>query len=119
AALRYIAIGVIYVSSCSELFIHGISETLWPPMVLATLSVAGVFAGIAMRIRAFLYFGTSFLFMSLVAMVSHAGRAFGHVWPWWVFGLTMGIGILVMFGLFEKRRDEVRQVVSQLRSWDP
>ena len=25
-----------------------------------------------------------------------------HVWPWWVFGISMGVAILFLFGIFEK-----------------
>ncbi|MCH5372550.1 MAG: hypothetical protein JJ992_01130, partial [Planctomycetes bacterium] len=41
AALRYAAVLVIYLSSTSEIFLQGIGEKLWPPMILAGLSVAG------------------------------------------------------------------------------
>ena len=86
ASIRYFAITTIYVSSTGEMFQHGIGTTLWLPMVLAGLSVLGVLAGIMLRVRAFLYLGTSFLLLSLVSMVWHAARSIGHVWPWWVFG---------------------------------
>ncbi|HEV8001698.1 MAG TPA: hypothetical protein VGP63_17565, partial [Planctomycetaceae bacterium] len=84
ASVRYFAITLIYVSSTGEMFQHGIGKTLWLPMVLAGLSVLGVLAGIALRVRAFLYLGTSFLLLSIVSMVWHASRSIGHVWPWWV-----------------------------------
>ena len=118
ASLRYIAAGVIYISSTSELFIQGLGETLWPPMVLAFLSVVGVLAGIFLRIRAFLYFGATFLLMAMIAMVSHAGRAFNHVWPWWAFGITLGVLILLAFGMFEKWRDESRDMLRKMKDWD-
>jgi hypothetical protein len=38
-ALRYASMLVIYVSSTSEMFLRGIGSSLWPPMVLASLSV--------------------------------------------------------------------------------
>ncbi|MCP4094884.1 MAG: hypothetical protein GY748_01445, partial [Planctomycetaceae bacterium] len=33
--------------------------------------------------------------------------ALGHVWPWWAFGIGTGIAILVMFGVIEKRKNEL------------
>ncbi len=105
--IRYICTAVIYVSSTMDIFISGIGESLAPPIILAGLSLAGIMAGIILRTKAFLYFGTLFLFMSMLSMVAHAQQALGHVWPWWAFGIGTGIAILVMFGLIEKRKNEL------------
>jgi hypothetical protein len=35
-----------------------------------------------------------------------------------VLGITMGIGILVLFGLFERKRDEFTKLANKLRQWD-
>lgn len=118
AAIRYLCVAVIYISSTSEILISGLGETLWPPMVLATLAVGGIFAGIMVQVRAYLYLGSFFLLTAMVAMVSHAHQRFDHVWPWWAFGITLGISILVLFGLFEKRRNDMKAVVGQLQQWD-
>jgi hypothetical protein len=118
ASLRYFAITTIYVSSTGEMFQHGIGTTLWLPMVLAGLSVLGVLAGIMLRVRAFLYLGTSFLLLSVVSMVWHAARSIGHVWPWWVFLFALGVGLLSLFGVFEKKRPEVLALVGSLREWE-
>jgi hypothetical protein len=117
-AIRYLAVTVIYVTSTAEMFLTGVGESLWLPMVLAALSVAGVLAGILLRVRAFLYLGSSFLLLSIISMVWHAARNIGHVWPWWAFGIVLGLAILTLFGLFEKKRSEVEQVVSGLRQWE-
>ena len=105
--IRYICIAVIYVSSTMEIFISGIGENLAPPIILAVLSLAGILVGMILRTKAFLYFGTLFLFMSMLSMVAHAQQALGHVWPWWAFGIGTGIAILVMFGVIEKRKNEL------------
>jgi hypothetical protein len=117
-AIRYAATVVIYVSSTSEIFIRGIGETLWPPMVLLLLAVAGSLAGIALRVRAFLFLGTAFTVLALVAMVAHASRAIDHNWPWWVLGISAGIAILVLFGVFEKKRTEVLALIGRLKQWE-
>ena len=75
-------------------------------------------AGMMLQVRAFLYLGIVFLLLALVTMVSHAHQRFEHVWPWWAFGFTLGVAILVMFGLFEKKKKEMGQVLGQLRQWD-
>jgi len=115
---RYICMAVIYLSSTSEIFISGLGDKLWPPMVLAVLAVGGILAGMMLQIRAFLYLGIVFLLLALVTMVSHAHHRFEHVWPWWAFGFSLGVAILVMFGLFEKKKKEMGQVLGQLRRWD-
>ena len=117
-AIRYACVFVIYLSSTSEILINGISQHIWPPMVLAVLSIAGMAAGIMLRVRSFLFVGVSFLFVSVIAMVSHAQQRLDHVWPWWAFGIVTGAAILVMFGLFEKRRNDLIQVGKRMREWD-
>jgi hypothetical protein len=116
--IRYLCVMIIYVSSTGEMFINGVAENLVLPMVLAGLSVMGVFAGILMRIRAFLYLGSSFLLLSMVSMVWHAQQRFDHVWPWWMFGIVLGLAILCILGLFEKKRNEALRVLNELRQWE-
>lgn len=118
ALLRYAALGTIYVSSTSEIFISQVGDQLWPPIVLAMLSLGGIFMGILIQARAFLYVGSLFLLISMISMVMHASQRLDHVWPWWAFGICMGIAILVLFGLFEKRRNDFRRVATHLQSWD-
>jgi len=117
-ALRYASILMIYLSSTSEIFIRGIGEHLWPPMILAGLSVAGVFLGIMLRVRAFMYLGSSFIMLSIVSMVWHAHVAIDHTWPWWAFGISLGIGILILFGFFEKKRPEITKWIEELQQWE-
>ena len=118
ATLRYICVAVIYTSSTSQIFIDGLGDQLWPPMVLALLSVGGIFAGIMLQVRAYLYLGSLFLLMSVVSMVSHAHQRLDHSWPWWAFGIGLGVAILVMFGMLEKRGNELRSITGKLRDWD-
>lgn len=118
AGIRYAATIVIYVSSTSEIITRGFAAGLVPPMVLLGLAVAGALAGIALRVRAFLILGSTFTLIALVAMVRHAAQAIDHVWPWWVFGISLGVAILVLFGVFEKKRTEVMLLISRLRQWE-
>ena len=87
-------------------------------MLLTIFSVLAVFLGISLRTRSFIYFGFVFLLVSTTAMVAHAQQSLGHTWPWWVLGITLGIGILVLFGLFEKRRNEMQRFTEKLRAWE-
>jgi len=117
-AARYIATIVIYLSSTSELFIHSDPEDLWPPIILASLSVAGALAGIILRIRAFLYLGAAFTLMAMINMVWHAAAFIEQTWPWWAFGFSLGIALLVLFAVFEKKKEEVKLLIARMRSWE-
>jgi len=117
-ALRYASVLVIYVSSTSEMFLRGIGDSLWPPMVLATLSVCGVLLGIVLRVRAFLYLGSSFVLLSVVSMVWHASKAIEQSWPWWAFGIGLGLAILAMFAVFERKRPEIERWIASMRQWE-
>ncbi len=116
AALRYASAIVIYVSSTADIFINGVAEAPWLPGVLAGLSILGVLAGILLRVRAFLYLGTAFLIIALMTIIWHAAE--GHTWIWWIAGIVTGALIIALFGLFEKRRDDVLRVVEQLKHWE-
>jgi hypothetical protein len=118
AALRYAAAIVIYVSSTADVFINGVADAPWLPAVLAILSILGVFAGILLRVRAFLYLGTAFLLVALTTIIWHAAIQQQRTWILWVAGIITGVLIIALFGLFEKRRGDVLRLVEQLRHWD-
>jgi hypothetical protein len=116
-AVRYITLMTVYVSSTADIFVTGVAQSPWLPLVLAGLSVGGVMAGIMLRVRAFLYLGSSFLVLSLVTMIRYAQVNFDWTWLWWAAGIVLGILILAVFGLFEKKRDEMLRVMDGLRQW--
>ncbi len=116
--VRYISMIVIYLSSTSEIFLHAAEKSLLPPMILAGIAVAGALAGIVLRIRAFLYLGTTFTLIAMVGMVWNAARKIEQTWPWWVFGITLGIALLILFALFEKKKAELKLLIARLRSWE-
>jgi hypothetical protein len=39
-------------------------------------------------------------------------------WIWWIAGIVTDLAILVLFGLFEKRRDDAKALVEKLKSWE-
>ena len=57
--IRYLCLVTIYVSSTADIFINGIAQSPWLPLVLAGFLSPGVFCGIIFRIRAFLLLGSS------------------------------------------------------------
>ena len=118
AAIRYVCVMAIYLSSTAEMFITGVGASLIPPMALAVLSVTGALVGILLHVRSFLFLGSGFLLLSIVTIVWHSARNIGHVWPWFVFFLALGLAILALFGFFEKKRNDVLRLVDAVRQWD-
>ncbi|WP_145290370.1 hypothetical protein [Pirellulimonas nuda] len=117
-AARYGAMIVVYASSTADIFLNGVGAGLWQPMALAALSIAGVMLGILLRVRAFLFLGLAFLCVSLFSVIWHAAVELERTWVWWIAGIVAGVAIIVLFGLFEKKRDEVLAVAERLKSWE-
>ena len=87
---------------------------------LAVLSFLGIGIGIALRIRVFLYLGTIFLVMDLLAQVviqSYQSSLFK-----WLCILLTGLLILLLAAFFERKREKVLQKIEDLaevfESWE-
>jgi hypothetical protein len=115
-ALRYLALLLIYLSSTADLFLAGLGD-VGLSLVLAVLAVLGVLAGILLRLRAFLFLGVSFLFLVVFARIWHAAVERAQTWVWWASGIVLGVAILALFALFEKRRNDVLHVLDELKKW--
>ncbi|HSE16478.1 MAG TPA: hypothetical protein VLB46_05470 [Pyrinomonadaceae bacterium] len=102
--IRYLSLITIYVSSTADIFINGVANSPWLPLILGSFSLAGIFAGIVFRIRGMTLLGSIFLLLSIVTMIWYASENFGWTWLWYVFGIVTGAAILLTFGVFEKRR---------------
>ena len=116
---RYLSGIVIYASSTADVFVNGVGQAPWLPLVLAGLSILGIFAGILFKIRAFLFLGFAFLLVALMTIIWHAAVELEMTWIWWVSGIVTGVLIITMFGLFEKKRDEMLKLVEQVGQWKP
>ena len=117
-AYRYSAATVIYVASTADVFLNGVAEAPWLPLLLAGLSIAGIFAGIALRVRAFLFLGTAFLLLALMTIIWHAAYDLEQTWIFYVAGIVAGVLIIALFAVFEKKRQEILAVMEKLREWD-
>lgn len=117
-SLRYLCAVMIYASSTADVFINGVGQAPWLPLVLAGLSICGIFAGIMMRVRAFLFLGLAFLLVSLLTVIWHAAVELEHTWVWWVSGIVAGVAIIALFGLFEKKRNEMLALVERVKQWE-
>ena len=116
-SIRYLALSMIYVSSTFE-FMQGVGQSVWLPLVLIGLSVLGVLAGILLRVQSFLYLGVTFLSVVIVRMIVYAAFEQGHIWVFWSCCILLGLAILALFGLFEKRRNDILAAVERLKDWD-
>lgn len=115
--VRYGALGMLYVSSAADMFIAGVGNSVLFPVILALFAVGGVLLGILLRVRAFLFLGVSFLFLVVFAEIWHAAVDRQQPWVWWASGIVLGAAILALFALFEKRKQEVQELVQDLRQW--
>ncbi len=118
AGIRYLALLVLYLSSTADLFIAGLGRSVVLTLVLAVLSVLGVLAGMLLRVRAFLFAGVTFLLLDVLTIIWHAGVDQRQTWVLWSSGIVLGAAILTLFGIFEKRRNDVLRLVEELRRWD-
>lgn len=115
--IRYACLTVVYVSSTADIFLNGVRDHPWLPLVLAGLSVGGALTGMLFRIRAFLFLGTAFLGVSVVTMIYYASANLHWTWLWYVAVIALGTAIIVLFALFEKKRTEMLALVEGLRRW--
>ncbi len=116
ATVRYIALSLIYVSSSTE-FLQHLGRSLWLPLVLISLSVLGVLAGIVLRVRSFVVLGVTFLLLVIVTMICHAAFAEKHIWIFWAFCSSLGAAIITLIAVFEKRREEILGGIARFRGW--
>jgi hypothetical protein len=118
ASIRYLSVGSIYVASTSEMFLQGIAQAPWLPIVLAFLSVLGILVGIAVRIRSMLWLGSMFLAVAMLSILWYAAVDLQQTWLWYVCGIVLGAAMLFVFAMFEKRKEDLKRIVSNMQSWE-
>ena len=118
SGIRYGSTLVIYISSSADMLLQQIGTTLAGPVILILLALTGMLLGVVLRIRPFLYLGASFVFLGVTSMVWHAHRAFDSIWPWWVFGISMGLLLLAGLMLLERFKPQLRMYAQRLSTWD-
>jgi hypothetical protein len=117
-AVRYATSMVAYVSSTADIFINGVAQNPWLPLVLAGLSIVGIMAGILLRVRAFLFLGTSFLGLALFTIIWYAAVDLDQTWIWYATVVVTGILIVTLFAVFEKKRQEMLDVLERIKQWE-
>lgn len=117
-SINYAGLIAIYASSTADIFLIGVSTAPWLPLVLGGLSVAGILIGIGFRVRSFLQLGSAFLCVSLLTIIWHAANDLGWTWVWYVAGIGLGAMIITLFALFEKKREEMKSMLREVREWE-
>ena len=86
---------------------------------IRVIRIALQILAVAFVVGAFLYLGTSFLLVALFTIVWYAAVELERTWIWWASGIVTGGVIIAIFAVFEKRREDVLEVVEGLKQWDP
>jgi hypothetical protein len=81
-------------------------------------SILGILFGIAARIRSMLWLGSMFLAVSMFSILWYAAVDLEQTWLWYVCGIILGATMLFVFGLFEKRREELKKVITGIQTWE-
>jgi hypothetical protein len=115
---RYAALSTIYISSTADMFIAGIGQNFWLPIVLMLLAVAGALLGVLLRIRSFLILGIVFLVIDILSLIRYAAVDLGQTWLWYVSMIALGAAIIAVFAFFEKRRNDVLAAMQKLKKWE-
>ena len=51
-------------------------------------------------------------------MIWHAATNMGWTWIWYVAGIALGIGIITVFAMFEKKKNEMGKVIDDVKEWE-
>ncbi|RCJ24953.1 hypothetical protein A6S26_17260 [Nostoc sp. ATCC 43529] len=90
------------------------------PWIPGIFSLIAIFAGLALRVRAFLYIGTA----TFVITTIYQSVIFSLQYSFlkWVVGLLVGILLIYIAANFETRRAQItfliRNTIDELRSWE-
>ncbi|NES85143.1 MAG: pentapeptide repeat-containing protein, partial [Moorea sp. SIO2B7] len=88
----------------------------WLGLLTGGISVVLIFAGLAMKVRAFLYVGTgTFLINAIYQLLIFS---FDYPFSKWVVALFVGIGFIWIAATFETRRDQITAWMNQFQSWE-
>lgn len=90
------------------------------PFIPGIFSLIAIFAGLALRVRAFLYVGTAaFLITSIYQLVIFS---FSYSFLKWIIGLLVGILLIYIAANFETRRTQIniliRNTINEFENWE-
>ncbi|MEB3217701.1 MAG: DUF2157 domain-containing protein [Nostocales cyanobacterium 94392] len=114
--LRMLGSGII----CGYAVVFYQNSFFIPGLIPGILSLIAIFAGLALRIRAFLYIGTAtFLVTAFYHLVISILR---YPFLKWVIGLLVGISLIFIAANFESRRQQLTSLLNntndEFREWE-
>jgi hypothetical protein len=112
---RNLGLVVIYASLAAPIW-QTQSFGAW--LALLLLSLAGIFAGIGLRVQSFLWLGLACFVADLAYQLGRLGME--HVLARWGVMLTLGVALMLFVALNEKKRivATLRQYYDEARSWE-
>ena len=115
-SLRYLGGSAIYLSSSAE-FLWSLGESIWLPLALIVLSLAGIAAGVFLRVRSFLYQGMIFLMLVLVTMIRYAAVDQHQTWILYLCCIFLGAATISVVALYERHRETMLAALRRFREW--
>ncbi|MBD2629879.1 DUF2157 domain-containing protein [Trichormus variabilis] len=90
------------------------------PLIPGAFSLIAIFAGLALRVRAFLYVGTATFFITSIHQLVIFSRRYSFLK--WIVGLLVGIILIYIAANFETRRTQIdsllRSSSNTFQEWD-
>jgi hypothetical protein len=115
---RLAAISSIYACATADVFLHADSQQLSVFILAMVLSVAGILLGIALRTRAFLYAGVSFLLLNILGQLRLPEQGLNKA----IILMVMGTVIISVMIWFNIKRVAILQRISaiqaEMQTWE-
>ncbi len=95
-------------------------EAGWTGLIPGAISLATIFAGLGLRVRAFLYVGTATFLVNGFVQLAILGSIYSFLK--WAIGLVVGIILIWIAATFETRREQIAALlehwIGELENWE-
>jgi len=92
----------------------------WTGIIPGVISLATIFAGLGLRVRAFLYVGTATFLVNGFVQLAILGSIYSFLK--WAIGLVVGIILIWIAATFETRREQIAALlqnwIAELENWE-
>jgi hypothetical protein len=114
-AIRGVGLSIVYFSLAFPIWRFG-GLGAWATLLL--VSLAGIFAGIGLRVQLFLWFGLTGFVLDVVYQLGRMGME--STLAKWAIMLALGLALVLFVALNEKRRivASMREFIDEARQWE-
>ena len=95
-------------------------EAGWTGLIPGAISLATIFVGLGLRVRAFLYVGTATFLVNGFVQLAILGSIYSFLK--WAIGLVVGIILIWIAATFETRREQIAALlqnwIGELENWE-